>query len=161
MLAKRLSIILTIIALILWSYSVSQSRLVVDDFGLLNSFPITYFIALAILTIASFILWRSKENHNGLLFLQLSILIASLWLIPILIGGEHREGANFAAYFDASYVIENGHLNTSIYWYHEFPVAWTFFAEIFDVCGITDATLMSKIVPFAWQFIYLPLVYVF
>jgi len=78
-----------------------------------------------------------------------------------LIGGEHRGGADFGAYFYTGYVIEHGHLNPNVHWYHEFPITWTFFTEIFDICGITDARLFNRIVPFMWQFIYLPVVYVF
>lgn len=160
--AGRLSLVLTIIALILWSYSISQSRLVIDDFGLLRSFPITYFIALAILTIASFILWRSRESHNGLLFLQLSALIASLLLVPILIGGGHRGDANFPGVFQfTTYVIEYEHLNPDFHWYHVFPISWIFSAEIIEVLGIQDLYLFHKIIAFACQFIYLPVVYVF
>ena len=159
---KRLSIILTIIALILWSYSIYQARLVIDDFGLLNSFPITYFIALALVTIASFILWRSQESHNGLLFLQLSILIASLWLIPILIGGVHGSVGGAAAYFiQTDYIIEYGHLNPSLHWYHEYPINWIFYAETMQLWGIDYLGVFHKINPLIWQFLGIPLVYVF
>ena len=160
--AKRLSVVLTIIALILWSYSILQSRLVIDDFGLLHSFPITYFIALAVLTGASFILWRSHESHTGLLFLQLSILITSLFLIPILIGGVHGSVGGVAAYFiQTDYIIEHGHLNPSLHWYHEYPINWIFYAEAMQLWGIDYLGVFNKINPLIWQFLGIPLVYVF
>ncbi|MCL0074186.1 hypothetical protein M1O50_04875 [Dehalococcoidia bacterium] len=162
--AGRLSLILTIIAIVLWSYSIFQAKLVIDDFGLLHSFPITYFIALAILTVASFVLWRSGESHNGLLFLQLSILITALWLIPILIGGEHRGGADFRGLFKwtTGYIIEHGHLNPGFHWFQAHPIAWIFSTQIIEILGIENLRFFfTGLVPFAWQFLYLPVVYVF
>ena len=65
---KRVSILLTIIAFILWSYSTLQAKLNIGSLGLITSFPVTFFIALGFLAIASAVLWLSKEKHEGLLF---------------------------------------------------------------------------------------------
>ena len=157
---KRLSIILTIVALILWSYSICKARLVIDDAGLLHSFPSAYFVAIALVTIASFILWRSRERHNGLLFLQLFLVIASLLLVPILIGGQHR-GSSVWISKEVSYILDQGHLNTEVCWYHQYPVSWLFSAELIKVLGVKDLTFFNKLAPFFWQLVYFPVIYVF
>ena len=83
---KQMSILLTIIALALWCYSITAAKLNIGFYGLIHSFPISFFIALGILTIASAILWTSKKNHQKLLFFQLLFLITALWVTPALIG---------------------------------------------------------------------------
>lgn len=82
---RHLSIILTILASTLWTVSMTQAKLNIGFYGLIHSFPATYFLALALLTIASAILWVSRENHGKLLCLQLCFLITALWLSPIMI----------------------------------------------------------------------------
>ena len=84
---KRLSILLTAIALLLWSHSILTAKLEIGHLGLASSLPATFFVALAFLSLASVVLWGSKENHGKLLFLQLLIFIAAIWLIPPLTGG--------------------------------------------------------------------------
>jgi hypothetical protein len=161
-LIRRLSVILTIVALILWSYSIYHATLVIDDFGLLHSFPITYFIALALLTIASLVLWRSQESHNVLLFVQLCILITSLFLIPRLVEGLHGVTLGIGAYFtQTEYIIQHGHLNPSVYWYHEFPINWVFYAETMQLWGIDYLGVFHRIDPFIWQLLGVPLIYMF
>lgn len=159
---KQFSIILTVIALILWSYSILQTKLIIDDLGLLRSFPITYFIALALIAIASFILWRSDGNHNALLFLHLSILITSLFLIPALVKGLHSVRGGLPSYYSPTqYIIEHGCLNTGVHWYHEFPINWVFYAVAMQLLGIEYLNIFHNIDPFIWQFIGIPLVYMF
>ena len=68
---RQISVLLTIVALVLWSCGIIQAKLDIGFFGLIHSFPIIFFISLGILTIASAILWVSKENHGKLLFFQL------------------------------------------------------------------------------------------
>jgi hypothetical protein len=85
---RQISILLTIIAVFLWAHSILSARLEIGYLGLIHSLPVTFFIALALLTIASAILWVSKEKHGKLLLLQLLILVIAIWLIPLVTGGS-------------------------------------------------------------------------
>ena len=60
--AKRISILLTIVALILWSFSVIQAEFSIGFYGFIHSFPISFFIALAFLTIEYLIHVRGLTN---------------------------------------------------------------------------------------------------
>ncbi len=64
---QQVSILLTIIALLLWSHSILHARFEIGYFGLIHGLPVTFFIALAFLTVASAILRVSKEKHGKLL----------------------------------------------------------------------------------------------
>jgi len=158
----RLSLALTLVATGLWWLSTDRARLALGEYGLLTSFPPGYLLAVGLVTIASFLLWRSPEGHGGLLFCQLFLVIASLLLVPVLIGGQHRGGSVWINGFpEVDYVLQQGHLNAWARWYHVYPTAWIFSAALIQILGVTDVNLLYNVTPFFWQLVYFPLVYVF
>jgi len=86
-----------------------------------------YFIAIGIIGLASALLWTSRENNTLLQLIQLAVLVTSIWLIPILLGGQHRAQLSIdwrEYYRQTQYITTTGHLNPILYWYHEFPTTW-------------------------------------
>ncbi|MFC2017870.1 hypothetical protein ACFLTQ_01015 [Chloroflexota bacterium] len=161
----RLSIILTIIALVLWSFSITQATLDIGYFGIIYGFPIIFFIALILLSIASFLLWRSSKDHSILLAFQTFILLVSLWLIPIAIGASFPREAHATDKFIryTSYVVEEGHLSDEIS-YHTYPAMWILGTVTFKLFGIeSHSTIISiaRLGPFIAQLLTLPIVYLF
>ncbi len=137
--AGRVSTLLTIIALALWSYSLVQAELSIGSLGLIHSFPITFVISLGILTIASAVLWVSKENHTKLLFLQLSLLVVSFWLVPVLAGGSlpflnHM----YRDYGNVDYIMQTGHFDPEVVTYLNWPGAQILFASGMEMLGLED-----------------------
>ena len=160
--ARQISILFTIIAIMLWSYSTLQARLDIGFFGLIHSFPISFFAALAFLTVASAILWVSPGNHEKLLFLQWSLLITALWLNPILLGATGMgaaPGPN-GVFGNTEYIIREGHL-TTILDYHNWPATWIFSAALMEIAGINDPSFMIGTAPFTLQFLFLLPLYLF
>ncbi len=153
--AKQISILLTIIALILWAYSITQVELNIGLYGLIHSFPITFFIALGILTIASVILWISKESHQRLLFLQLLILIASLWLLPLLIGSRPFPGDAHRNLNLINAVVEGGHIFYD--WYLFWPGAFILFPMVVKLGAVNLQPIMNMSAFFMQLFYLLPL----
>ena len=82
-----MSLLLTAIALLLWSHSIVSARFEIGYFGLIHGLPVSFFLALAVLTTASGVLWASKQNHGRLLGVQMVILVCALWLVPQITGG--------------------------------------------------------------------------
>jgi hypothetical protein len=80
----RLSITLIMLASTLWAVSITQAKLNISFYGLIQSFPVAFSLALALLTIALAILRFSRENRGRLLCLQLCFLITPLSLTPLL-----------------------------------------------------------------------------
>jgi len=76
----QISLLLTVIAILLWARSILFAKLEIAHLGLIHGLPITFFVALAFLVAASAFLWVSKENYGKLLCLQLLLLISALWL---------------------------------------------------------------------------------
>jgi len=128
--------LLTIFALLLWSYSIVQARFDIGFFGLTSSFPATYFVALGILTIASAALWISKEDEGKLLFLQLCVLIVSLWLAPLMVrGGNPIMQESYADLGRMEYIIRQGHIAPDILWDQAWPTGWIFWAVGAKISG--------------------------
>lgn len=154
--ARQISILFTIVALILWSYSITQAKFEIGFYGLIVGFPVAFFISLGILTIASAILWVSRENHGKLLFLQLCFLIVSLYMAPMMVGGATQFGPT--AYGDMGfieYIIRQGHFSQQYLWQHNWPPAWIFWATGIHVSGGTMdgfASLIPWLTPI-WQFV--------
>ena len=162
--ARQISIVLTVVALILWAYSIIQAKLVIGFYGLIHSFPVIFFVALGILTIASAILWISKENHGKLLFFQLCFLIVSLWLTPIIVGGA--QPFLYDTYSDLGfieYITREGVFNVEAVWQHNWPAGWILWAAAIQLTGVTMDGFASLIpwIPFIWQFLLLLPLFVF
>ena len=162
--ARQISILLTLVALLLWIYSVIQAKFGIGFYGLISSFPVTFFVALGILTIASAILWVSRENHGKLLFLQLCFLIVSICLAPVMVGGAQPflpEVYGDLGYIE--YVARLNHFDQQALWQHNWPAAWMFWASAIQVSGISMEGFKSLIpwIPFIWQFLLFLPVFVF
>ncbi len=152
--ARRISILLTIIALCLWSYSITQAEFEIGKYGLIHGFPIIFFVALGILTIASAILWVSPSNHSKLLSTQLVFLVASLWLAPLLVGGAQSLYA--VAYGDlgyAEYIVREGEIFASDIWQHNWPGNYIFqaIALQFSDQSTEDFADFLPWLPIIWQ----------
>jgi len=163
--ATRISIILTIIALGLWSYSITQAEYNVGLFGLIHSLPTTFFIALGILTIASAILWVSPQDHSKLLFLQLFFLMTSLWLTPLITGGTQTFAAAHYWYTGFSeYIVREGHFNQHVFLFHNWPGAIMLFAMLSMILGLPGPYALvidPSVNAFVIQCFVLLLVYLF
>lgn len=160
---QQISVLLTIIALLFWLYSILHVRFEIGYFGLIYGLPVTYFIALAFLTIASAILWVSREKHGKLLCLQLLILVSALWLIPSVTGGStpviNHDYRNLG-YID--YITREGHFSAVVSEYLSWPATFITSASISNIALVNLEALVAKgLVPFLMQLLYLAPLYVF
>jgi len=160
---SRVSILLTILSLALWSYSLTQAKLDLGPYGFIHSLPILFFISLGLLTIASAILWASKEIHGELLLLQLILLITSLWLTPLLIGGignsQPRFNGAFKEFGMSEYIISQGHFSPEVAWKFSYPGVYILGAVIANILGISQPDVMLAVIPFLAQLFFLPFLY--
>ncbi len=157
----RISLTLTVSALLLWAYSLIHAKLInIDDWGLYHVLPLTYFIALGCLTIASSILWFLRESHNKLLFFQTCVLITFIWSTPLIIGGT-LVGTRYiyASNTLTEYIVRYGHLDPISQWYHNWPGLNLLETVLFQISGFITADKAIVIFPFVIQFILLIPVY--
>lgn len=159
---RQLSVLLTSLALALWAFSLTQAELVLDDWGIIHSLPVSYFIAMALLTIASGTLWLSRETHNFLLCLQLVFFIAMLWLTPLLLGTSLMQTRyEFGYYSNTKYIINFGYLDPATQWLHNWPGFSLFQTAFIAIPGLNDADTTLVWAPFIIQFIMILPLYLF
>lgn len=159
---RQLSLLLTTIAVALWAFSIATAKLATDDWGIIHSLPVIFFIALGLLTIASAILWLSHQDYGKLLFLQLCLFITMLWLTPLLLGGSLVFGRDAYVWHDTTeYILRYGHLDAASQWYHNWPGFDLVETSVIRILGIENPDLMLKIAPFLMQFILLGPLYIF
>ena len=151
---KQLSVLLTVVSLVLWAFSIARANLILDDWGLIHSLPVTYFIGVGLLTIASGILWLSKESHDFLMGLQLCLFIAMLWMTPLLLGSTLvATRLEFGYYSCTQYIISYFHLNLVTQWLHNWPGFSLFTAGFAEVIGLKNADTMLIWMPLVMQFL--------
>ena len=121
----QISLLLTVIAILLWAHSILFAELEIGYLGLIHGLPITFFIALTLLLVASAILWTAKENHGKLLCWQLLLLISALWLIPLVTNGSIPfTGHAYRNLGMTDYVVSHGHFDASKIPYQSWPGAF-------------------------------------
>ena len=164
---RRISISLTIIAALLYTYSLTQARFEIGYFGFIHSLPPSFFVALALLTVASAILWVSPQPHGKLLGLQLGLLIVALHLTPLAVAGiggaQAGAGSLYSEFGLGEYVFRTGHFSPtpSELWRLYWPGGIILNAAIMLVSGIDDASSVLILNIFLWIFLITPLVYLF
>lgn len=162
--SHQISIVLTIVAVMLWCVGIANADFQIGHYGLIHSFPPIFFVSIGILTLASAILWTSKESHGRLLFIQLCILIISFWLVPAAIGGAHPYMEEY--YSDlgiVEYINRTGQFDASGSWFLNWPAGYIFEAITFRIIGLeTDSqSSIIPLVPMIWQILILIPMYVF
>lgn len=158
---RQISILLTILALLLWSHSVLYARFEIGHFGLISGLPVTFFVALALLTVASAILWVAKEKYGKLLGLQLLILILALYSVPLITGGSApfiNHGYRNLGYVD--YIVGQNHFDTQVTFYLSWPGAFILSAMIAKI-GLINFEPLIEVLPIFLPILFLLPLYVF
>lgn len=158
---RRISILLTTLALLALSHSILYAKFEIGYWGLVNGLPITFFVALALLVIALALLWVSTEKHTKLLSLQLVTIILALALVPMITGGSTafiNHGYRNIGYVD--YIVRQGHFDTHLTFYLSWPGAFVLGAIIDILCQI-DFTPLIEILPFLLPILFLMPLYIF
>ncbi len=166
----RLSLFLTAAAVVLWAVSMVQSMFIIGFYGLIDSFPVIYFVSLGLLAIASLMLWTAGESRPRILCLQLCLFILMVFLPPLLIGANPVSTwwTYGILYPNSDYIVQTGHFNTnltfdvySLWTMQNWPGAFFFEAILMKITGANTADFMALYSPVVMQFLILPPLYIF
>lgn len=159
---QQISVLLTVIAILLWSHSILYAKLEIGFWGLIHGLPVTFFVAVAFLTVASAILWVSKENHGKLLCLQLLLMVSALWLIPSATGGSPPcVNHSYRAIGFADYIIQQGHFDPAKEVMFSWPGVFLISTFAIVVGSVRNLEPLFSLFPFFMQLLYLIPLYVF
>ena len=144
---KIVSKIGTSIAILLLTYSVLAIKLVFGNYGLIHSFPATFFIALSLLVLCSAILWNDPRKNNAILTIQFITFLAGIWLVPFICElVPSRTSYTGAGFVD--YIVRYGTLNPEVAFYHNWPAFSVLNAILVNALGLTDLTKLMGLTPF-------------
>lgn len=100
-----------------------------------------------------------------MLLLQLCLLIVSLWLIPLLIGGSQPAAEHVRVkFFEFGYnpqLAQEGYLTFRAAVYQNWPSLFILMAGLVDIVGITDLEPVFILTPFLLQFAFALVLYPF
>ena len=134
----RVCISLTILALLLWIHAMLGAELNFGFFGLISSYPVTFFIALALLTVSFSWLCFSGQNVRWLLLLQLIFLIVSLYLTPLALEGTPRISDTYMHFGLADIILREHRLFPEFLLYHNWPGFPILIAGFMEIMGTHD-----------------------
>jgi hypothetical protein len=129
------SLLLIPTAFLLWIQTILSSTAErISDFGLVTALPLTYFIAVGLLTLSFFITLLRKGKQVSLCA-HVFFLILFLHLTPLLIEGARQRFA-YSSYGVSDYIVRNGVVAPDVIGYHNWPVFQIFVAIFAVTTGI-------------------------
>lgn len=128
-------------------------------FGLISSYPVTFFIALALLTVSFSWLCFSGQNVRWLLLSQLVFLIISLYLTPLALEGTPRVSDTYLHFGLVDLILREHRLFPELLLYHNWPGFPILAAEIMEIMGTDDPFYLLAWFPICFQFLCLLPIY--
>lgn len=163
----KINVILIITSISLWMLSLVHashelSLRGLGDLGLITIMPVTYFVAVALLTISFLIALMTDRKSERLLFIHVIVLILFLFasatfIDSIITGPGSRMRWAYMNYGFADYVIRNGILNPSLIWYHNWPIFIIYIAQLHMVPSLNPIILINSFPFFSNLLFLLPL----
>lgn len=157
------SLWLSLIAFIIWLLSIERamSDLYVKgigDLGIITILPVTYIIAIILLTVSFFISLRSEKKNEKLITFQVVLLVFFLFSVTPLIGDGSR--LSYLNYGFTDYIIRNGHINQQDVLYHNWPSYFLYYAVVRDISGIGQEYVLRSF-PIFPNILFLPALLMF
>jgi hypothetical protein len=160
---KLIISVLTIIASLLWIFSISDARINlqqgIGNLGLTSILPFSFFAAFSQLTLAFFL--NLKLKNWLLFFFQTILLICFINLTPFAIEDSSRLTWSYVNYRAADYITQFGQFNPSLQWIHNWP-GFSIITSIFTQLTTISPEFIIGFYPTFFNFILLfPLVLFF
>ncbi len=147
--------IVILISFILLGISIPQMELDIGFYGLIHSFPPTYFIGL-ILLITSFITALALNSSHKILGIQTLGLLVFLWLAPTIAGTHPGLALSYRSLQDIGTIAAN---EGGYWWYLSWPGFQTLFSVMSNL-GI-DLERIITVYPFLIELAYAAPLYIF
>lgn len=145
--------ICTCISILLLTYSVLTIKLSFGTFGLIHSFPLTFFVALTLLVVCSVILWDNPEKNDRIITVQFIFFLVGLWLVPFVIELTPSRTSYTCAGF-VEYIVRHGVLNQEVAFYHNWPAHSILYAVLVNLLDVTDLNILMGLTPFFSNIFY-------
>lgn len=154
---RRLGMIaesISILAVFMWAYGVSQSHMVMgDNLGLISSLQWSFYISLGLMLIAFFLAFYASQRW--LMLLQIYFFVFAFWLTPLIVGGIGNSQPTFLevsmGFGGINYIREHGLVSAEGGWALNWPMAWIFYSILFITLGSVKPEIAVALAPTLWQ----------
>lgn len=158
-----LPLLLTVLAALLWAASLGGLDLrAMNDLGLISVMPVGTIVAMVMLTAAFVLALRSDSPREGLLALQVGILIVMLYALPSIVEPQPRFPVTWRHAGITEYVVRNASVDPTIDAYFNWPGFFTLSAFAERLAGLPNILGPAHWAPVFFNFLYLgPLLILF
>lgn len=157
------SLLLLAGSIALWIESLSKvNTRRLSDTGLISVLPLSFFMALIILTISFCLLWHQEHLRVPFLLLHIILLIVILYGTPTLVEETTRNHVAWRHAGIAEYIIRTGGLQAQLDAYFDWPSFFILGAFITKVAGLQSPLSLTAWAPMCMDLLWLcPLVTLF
>jgi hypothetical protein len=130
-------------ALALGIIVLAGAHLKLDGYGLLHSFPWTYYLGLAGLPVASAMEWRREPSRPALVLAYVIAFLLLVWLTPYVLEGTPRFRTSYLSYGYVDPVARGQGLFPRLFVYHNWPLFSFAMAALKNSFGVSPLNLMA------------------
>jgi len=153
------SLVLSAISGLCLIAGLATASLELNDYGIARSFPIPFYLGLALLPLASACLWLTNRKVDGIVLTQLLLLLIAIWLSPYLLEETARFRSSYKNFSAVDWLLDGNGFEPDIVVYHNWPLFPVLTSAVMKVTGLSPTQLMG-LFPFFIQIAYLfPLIY--
>jgi len=153
------SLILSAISALCLITGMASSTLHLNDYGLAESFPTSFYLGLVFLPLASACLWATNRKVDGIILAQLLLLLVAIWLSPYFLEETARFRSSYKNFSAVDWLADGDGFAPDVVVYHNWPFFPVIMTAVMKVTGVSPVQLMG-VFPFLIQLAYLlPLTY--
>lgn len=153
------SMILSAVAALCLLLSIATASLELSDYGIVNSLPFPFYVGLFLLPLASACLWFTNRKVDGIIIVQLLLLMIAIWLTPYLLEDTARFRSSYKNFSAVDWLLSGGGFEPDIVVYHNWPLFPVLMSGVIKITGLSPTQLMA-LFPLLIEIAYLfPLIY--
>jgi len=153
------SLILSAVSALCLLVGMATSSLELTDYGIAKSFPVSFYLGLFLLPLASACLWFTNRRVDIIVLVQLLLLLIAIWLSPYLLEETARFRSSYKNFSAVDWLLDGNGFEPDLVIYHNWPFFPVLMSGVMKVTGLSPTQMMG-LFPFFIQLAYLfPLTY--
>jgi hypothetical protein len=157
------TILILLCAVVIWSLSLPQIDILrMSDLGLISVLPVSFFLALVLMTVSFVLTLQRRPFSIPLVLLHLAILVVMLYGVTALVEEVPRFGSAWKHVGITEYVMRTGQVAPDVYPDFSWPGFFILSAFATQIAGLASPLSLIAWAPVAFNLMYLaPLAMIF
>jgi DnaJ domain len=153
------SLVLSAVSALCILVGMATASLELTDYGIAKSFPLSFYLGLFLLPLASACLWFTNRKVDVIILVQLLLLLIAIWLSPYLLESTARFRSSYKNFSSVDWLLDGNGFEPDLVIYHNWPFFPVLMSGVMKVTGLSPTQMMG-LFPFFIQIAYLfPLTY--